>query len=267
MKKCLFCPNQADSLEHVLPQWLFRRVVPSTAGKFPVRVGRYVHGEGSRDVRRHLSLNFKARIVCQVCNNGWMSQLESRAARTLHPLLAESFPVLGRSFLDSLRQDATLIALWLSKTALTTSMALPGSKRFPPAFAEQIAQQQPPLGVWVDLASAKATGIGAAFTNMFPTINGNVFVGAKTHATGACFHFCLQINQLLLRVGMTPGARVGYIAPGGIPFRLYPNPDLRVPANLQFPDLNHFCHSVILRTWAGCRGEVPNLSVDAQPES
>ena len=24
MKNCLFCPNPADSLEHVLPQWLYR---------------------------------------------------------------------------------------------------------------------------------------------------------------------------------------------------------------------------------------------------
>lgn len=258
MKNCLFCPNPADSLEHVLPQWLFRCIAPGTDGKFPVRVARYVDGKGNLDERKHLSLGFKARIVCTACNNGWMSHLESKVARTLQPLVAAQFPVLGHSFLDALKADAGLIALWLSKTALTTSFALPGGKRLPQSFAGQVALQKPPRGVWVDLAKARVTGIGAALTTMFPTINGNVFVGHQTHSEGNCFQFCLQVNQLLLRVGMAAGAQVGYRTPGDLlPFRIFPEQHRQVPENFEFEDLNYFCHSVALRTWAGCPGEVP----------
>ncbi len=119
----------------------------------------------------------------------------------------------------------------------------------------------------MDVAKAKVPGIAAALTKMLPTINGNKFVGPQTHQAGVCFQFCIQINHLLLRVGMSPGAEVGYIAPGGlIPFRLFPEADAQVPENIEFQqvpeniefqDLNHFLHSVVLRTWAGCAGEVP----------
>jgi len=258
MKKCLFCPNPADSLEHVVPQWIHRCVSPQTEGAFPIVVARYVDGGGYRDEREQISLAFKARIVCEQCNTGWMRKLESKVAQILKPLLVKPLPVLSLCYIDQLRTDAPIIALWLTKTALTTSFALPGRQRLPEAVAAEIAQKQAPHGVWIDVAKAKVPGIGAALTKTFLTINGNIFTGPQSHNTGACFQFCLQINQLLLRVGMSPGAEVGYVAPGGLnPFRLFPAADPQVPEHCEFDDVNQFLHSVVLRTWEGCAGEVP----------
>ncbi len=260
MRKCLFCANTADSHEHVLPQWLHRCISSRTKGKFPVRVGRYVEGQGYLDERKFISLNLKARIVCVGCNNGWMSKMESEVEKILKPLTGKQFPVLAHTHLEQLRGDSRSLARWMSKTALATSYALPGSLRLSERLAEEIAQGDPPTGVWMDVAKAKVSGIAAALTKMFPTINGNRFVGAQTHQAGTCFQFCIQINQLLLRVGMSPGAEVGYIAPGGLnPFRLFPTADPQVPEHFEFNDVNHFLHSVVLRTWAGCAGEVPSL--------
>jgi hypothetical protein len=264
MKKCLFCSNPADSLEHVLPQWLFRCIAPRTTGAFPVNVGRYVEGQGYLDNRRFISLSLKARIVCENCNGGWMSKLESKVGQALKPLVADEFPILGHTFFEELKKHGPLMALWVSKTALTTSFALPGRKRPPKSFAESIAQQTPPPGVWVDVAKAKVPAIGAAFTQMFGIINGNAFVNAGTRPEGNCFQFCLQVNQLLLRFGLTPGAHVGYrIPPDPVPVRIYPN-QKPVPENFEFDDLNHFCHSVLLRTWAGCKGDIPIPLTHAQ---
>ena len=258
MKKCLFCQNPADSLEHVVPQWIYRCISPQTEGVFPVVVGRYVDGEGYRDKREQISLAFKARIVCDRCNTGWMRELESEVARILKPLLVTPFPVLSHCHFDQLRTDAHVIALWLTKTALTTSFALPGRQRLPETVAAEIARKKVPRDIWIDVAKAKVSGIGAALTKMFPTINGNVFTGPQTHGAGASFQFCIQVNQLLLRVGMAHGAEVGYVALGGSnPFRLFPDADAQVPEHLEFNDVNHFHHSVMLRTWAGCAGEVP----------
>jgi hypothetical protein len=258
MRKCLFCPNPADSLEHVLPQWLFRCIAPGNEGKFPVRVGRFVDGQGYLDERKHLSLAFKARIVCENCNTGWMSKLESRVSHILSPLVAQDFPVLAHNFFDELRRDAPGIARWLSKTALTTSFALPGRQRLPEWLAGEIAQAKPPRGVWIDVAKATVAGIAAASSKMLPTINGNVFVGPQAHSAGESFQFCIQINHLLLRVGMSPGAEVGYVAPGGlVAFRLFPKAAPQVPELFEFRDVNHFFHSIVLRTWEGCPGEVP----------
>jgi hypothetical protein len=258
MRKCLFCANTADSREHVLPQWLHRCISAETEGKFPVQVGRYVDGQGYLDERKFVSLNFKAKIVCTGCNIGWMSKMESEVDQILKPLTGKQFPVLAHDQLEQLRGHAQLLARWMSKTALTTSYALPGNQRLALQLAAEIAKGRPPHGVWVDVAKAKVSGIAAALTKMFPTINGNRFVGPQTHQAGVCFQFCIQINQLLLRVGMSPGAEVGYIAHGGLnPFRLFPDTDPQVPENIEFQDVNHFLHAVVLRTWAGCAGEVP----------
>ena len=106
MKKCLFCSNPADSLEHVLPQWLFRCIAPESRGTFPVQVGRYIEGQGYQDRRNHISLSFKARIVCTECNTGWMRQLESNVVHIFQPLAAENFPVLAHDHFDELRNYA-----------------------------------------------------------------------------------------------------------------------------------------------------------------
>jgi hypothetical protein len=262
MKKCLFCSNPADSLEHVLPQWLHKCIYPETGGKFSVQVGRFLEGEGNRDQRKHDSLNFKARIVCVACNTGWMSQLESKVQPILKPLTGDPFPILGQSFFDQLRSDASLIALWLSKTALTTSFALPGRERLPETFAKEITRGLPPRGVWIDFAKARIPAFGAALTKTFPVINGNVFTGIKKDKGGGCFQFCLQVNYLLMRVGMSPEAEVENAAPGNLTaFRLYPEADPQVPERFEFNELNHFVHSIILRTWAGCKGEIPSQEV------
>jgi hypothetical protein len=189
-----------------------------------------------------------------------MRQLESNVVHIFQPLAAENFPVLAHDHFDELRNYAPTIAFWLSKTALTTSFALPGRLRLAESLAVQIAQKRAPRGVWIDVASAKVAGIGAALTKMFPTINGNVFTGVQTHTGGECFQFCLQINHILLRVGMSPSAEVGYVAPEGLlAFRLFPKADHQVPERFEFQDINHFLHSIVLRTWAGCPGEVPTF--------
>ena len=184
--------------------------------------------------------------------------METEAERILRPLTEKKFPVLAHTHLEQLRGHAGVLARWMTKTAVATSYALPGKLHLPQSLVEEIAQGRAPRGIWMDVAKAKVSGIAAALTKIFPTISGNKFVGVRTHNMGGCFQFCIQINQLLLRVGMTPGAEVGYVAPGGLnPFRLFPDADPKVPEHCEFKDMNHFLHSVVLRTWEGCPGEVP----------
>jgi hypothetical protein len=258
MKKCLFCSNAADSLEHIIPQWLLYRIAPNKEGRFPMQVGRYIDGQGYLDTRNFISITFMARIVCEQCNNGWMSQLESEVGRILHPLIAEDFPILYRENLTQIHSQSHLLALWLAKTALTTSLALPGKLRLPETFASQVSLRNAPVGSWVDLAKAQTTGIGIAFSKAIPTFNGRVFVGNQIHKSGASFQFCLQVNHLLLRIGMCQGAQVGYaLQKGQAPYRLFPKPSPQLPEHFEFTDVNQFFHSIALFTWAGCEGEVP----------
>jgi hypothetical protein len=106
MRRCFFCSNNANSLEDAWPRWItsqFKGVRPSE-----------VHAERGGVKLRSWSVHqpeLAVRCVCQLCNNGWMSQLEVQAKQFLQPLL------IGESCgLDTAGQIT--IALWSLKTAM-----------------------------------------------------------------------------------------------------------------------------------------------------
>jgi hypothetical protein len=263
MAKCLFCLNRADSLEHVLPGWLLRCVEPKTKGHFPVHVAHYVEGQGYKEKRHHVSVQFKARIVCRACNNGWMSRLEREVEPLLRQLIQLDFPVLAQSFMEGLRKDAKLLAFWLSKTAMTTSFALPGRQHLPGCLCAEISKGKAIEGVWVDVAKAESPAFAAALTRTFATTNGGVYVGAQKHQRHESFQFCLQANHLLLRIAMASEAEARYKPP--MPFRIFPTAHQQVPEELCFPDINKFFQALALNTWLGCEGESPVESKIARP--
>ena len=81
MRNCLFCDEAANSREDAWPRWLLKRSRKGTSGPIRARIGdqpeRVYHSE------RPLA----AKVVCQGCNNGWMSDLESRARDVIEPML------------------------------------------------------------------------------------------------------------------------------------------------------------------------------------
>jgi hypothetical protein len=143
-------------LEHVVPRWL----------------GDVLHGEGemthsyadpgAAEPSRSwtsISPDFKARVVCAECNNGWMSSLEGAAGKRLKG------PIGGvpRSFS---RVDARVLGRWGAKTALMFQAMEPEDKRVvEPVFYRELrtAEPLPPtLRVWA--AKVNALGVfGHAF--------------------------------------------------------------------------------------------------------
>ena len=75
MRKCAFCPSNKLSKEHIWSDWI-NKCLPPTEYTFRRRDenGEYKYWQSSE-------LNFKARVVCKPCNNGWMSSLEVKEAK------------------------------------------------------------------------------------------------------------------------------------------------------------------------------------------
>jgi hypothetical protein len=151
---CIFCGGGGMSKEHLFPNWL--RV------KFP-RDGRQKLTQagadwGSHEDKRaspvitlgrqrqgHLG-SMKFRVVCQKCNNRWMSQLESRAQRTILDLID------GRAF--ELTEDAqSTLAVW----AVMKTMIMEAGRKSPiPISQEERAKLKEtllPPGRWCVFAS------------------------------------------------------------------------------------------------------------------
>jgi hypothetical protein len=97
---CIFCNNNSGSREHLWPKWILTR------SKFgPLR--HQIRKREAVIIRPEVTV----KTVCQACNSGWMSALES-----------ECIPVIG-SMLQGLtvplsQEQQETVADWAVKTAM-----------------------------------------------------------------------------------------------------------------------------------------------------
>jgi hypothetical protein len=109
-RTCLFCGSPAGSQEHLLPGWAGRTLVdegPTPHRRVRIREGEPVAGQEWRQDPFSLT----AGVVCQDCNNGWMSRLETDVQDILSGMLAGRGRVLHRA-------GQRRLATWAFKTAL-----------------------------------------------------------------------------------------------------------------------------------------------------
>ncbi len=115
---CIVCgPTQSPrSNEHVFPQWLLNFL---NAKRLRISIVRR-KGDGSTEPhRREIELDsFRLNRICETCNNGWMSDLESQSKPLLEGLLKQTV-TLGS--LD--RDERRILARWTGKTAIIESHA------------------------------------------------------------------------------------------------------------------------------------------------
>lgn len=126
MRKCFFCLNNADSIEDAWPHWMTNQFKASQLNEVHLERRGVLHGPW----RVHQP-ELKVRHVCQQCNNGWMSQLESQSKHFLQPLITGK-----RCKLDISSQ--TTIAIWSMKTSMVLEALDQPSQR---AYTQQEREQ------------------------------------------------------------------------------------------------------------------------------
>src|SRR4029079_12587905 len=92
MKPCIFCPNPRTKKrgEHLWDDWINRE-----DGKPIRRPGTVtIYGEDGAIVRQYPSdrLDVTSDVVCDPCNNTWMSDLSTEAKHRLEPLIRRADP-------------------------------------------------------------------------------------------------------------------------------------------------------------------------------
>ena len=144
--------------------------------------------------------------VCQICNNGWMADLEGAVRPILAHLVAQDFASFDREALEPLAQNLPLLTRWLMKTAVTLSMVAPRGDMgsLPEEAAEWAYRDAVPASCmlyagWIEDAHfSKMLGRGLRI------LNGGVFHGNQIHELS--FDFRLQLNHLGLRFTNAPDA-------------------------------------------------------------
>ena len=116
---CLACGPTSNpaSKEHVFSKWLLKELELLDA---PIALYRTLPDGSSTQVRVPIRLDsFRLNRVCELCNNGWMSQLED----AVKPILLRL--IRGEGTLAALvEEERQILAKWAGKTAIIESYAV-----------------------------------------------------------------------------------------------------------------------------------------------
>jgi hypothetical protein len=107
VRSCAFCGASSVSAEHVWPRWL-SAVLPSKRVRHKQQ---FDHPDGTARDREWEAPPYTQTVnhVCEECNNGWMSKLETQAKPLLQPMVEGRFRHLHPA-------GQRTIATWAFKT-------------------------------------------------------------------------------------------------------------------------------------------------------
>jgi hypothetical protein len=119
MPRCVFCGRQEKLTgEHAFPDWL-RRAVGDGGAQYGRRTSN-----GHIDRWQTIAYSTKVNDVCNLCNTGWMSDIENSVRNLLLPMIRSGFSVtMYQGTLKSVATWALLRSLILS--CVTTQDDLP----------------------------------------------------------------------------------------------------------------------------------------------
>ncbi len=113
---CLFCDHTKLTREHIWPNWIARL----WASEKDWSPGRVNYESGEHYEWKAKSMEAVAKVVCKQCNEGWMHDLESRAAPILKPLILNTAKPHDLSV-----RDLSILAAWGTLRSMVFAATLP----------------------------------------------------------------------------------------------------------------------------------------------
>ena len=115
--KCIFCHKKGKrAKEHVWPLWLQKHL--GVCSEMRQGVHRSLNGQPiSKRIQSYNSMKYGE--ICEKCNNGWMSDIESRVKSTLIKAIASRR--VDTPYLD--RTESSDLSIWCFKTVLILNAA------------------------------------------------------------------------------------------------------------------------------------------------
>lgn len=245
---CLFCKSAAKSREHVIPEWLSKRMAIRDLGFHPAHYSE-VSGLEARPLVKCGSL--KTKCVCQKCNNGWMSELENWAKSRFGDYVEPAVQFDHLSGLQIIRNESDLIVRWMLKTAIMVQTALPKGVmvKVVPRLYPVASGAEEPRDFFVWAAHIVKPQFNFRLLRGFPVWNGGVLEPFQVHAES--MNFSIQMNHLALCLFRCPGASPvlkSYIRAGGdkrcIPMCLTVQASMPFPSVPLFPTFADFINTL-----------------------
>jgi hypothetical protein len=155
--QCIFCGGGPLSKEHIWADWL-REFLPhlDTSSRHGVthRDGRYGYGKLHRpgDVRSQ-----RLRVVCETCNNGWMSRIQNDAKPIIANLLQHGMIATDPESLRTLASWAVMFTFVFECAEPVLANSTAGQRR------QFMADKAPPIGwdVYISKAAISSDRLAA----------------------------------------------------------------------------------------------------------
>jgi hypothetical protein len=170
MKQCCFCLRRAKMTgEHIWSAWIGRlfseQVISFSKYSAPYNVE---WGTGlATKTWKSKSIDAVANVVCEICNNGWMSDLDAEAAATMSNIIRYG------SAVSLLPLGISSIARFSYKTAVVADCAKStGIPFFSPAERKRFSEgkHNVPSGIQVWLSTVRTTRLHGRYTGHYRKI-------------------------------------------------------------------------------------------------
>lgn len=198
MEKCLFCGGiKKLSREHIIPKWLLKEL-GLTEEKL---IMRHITIFGmTKSKRTHDFKNLVNAMICEDCNNGWMSKLEVSAKDLVIRLM--NLDDIDKDVFKSLSENYEILAKWSFKTAIVLNYPTNYRHIVPENHFHSLYSSKIPKGVYINLA----------FTNNIEIIQWRqsqtvIMIGNLSEYSSRLkrvYKITLQFRHLLLRVCHIP---------------------------------------------------------------
>jgi hypothetical protein len=149
-RKCVFCDGTKLSKEHIFAQWLLKEldiydsdVSMTHASSIGIPVSN----------RKHPFSKLVNGLVCEKCNNGWMSQLEGDCQKHIINLMNGDEI---ESEINFLNEHYDTVAKWAFKNVILLNSATNYRQLVPDEHYVTLYSGSIPEGVFIDLAFCKS---------------------------------------------------------------------------------------------------------------
>lgn len=143
----MFCGETRRTVEHLIPEWLSKLIAREFGNGDPIDVTyRFTDRSGDVTERSYGSMRaqVKVRQVCQRCNGGWMSRMESAAKPIMTPM------VTGQRTRLELEQQVVL-SHWAAKTVVMIQQFESSAVVFGEGDIAEVANGSAPRGFHIRL--------------------------------------------------------------------------------------------------------------------
>lgn len=226
-KTCIFCGEQGSiSKEHFWPEWLAPHIRAGEAGsnvsEFHAAEGKNPPSLQRRSERPGDVVTKKIRAVCERCNNGWMSEVESNVKPTILALLEGS-----RTNLTN--EEVSTLSFWMAVKTIVGEHASHGALLTPSADRYLVYKDRTVpnyfrifLGTHTDASQAAyvrhSTTISLNMTGPDPPLPSDIQRNIQV--------VCLLVGKLAVCVtaARVRSFNIGVIDPPSNMLRLWPSP-------------------------------------------